>query len=143
MDKTYITPFTRALLTSVFTGIVATVLCLFYNIAYRDSSGFALSDFINVSSLIFAVNLIFLVVGLMYSGFLRLSKLGEFLFVALLLVLTVVLSFFAANVHRSDVPLLNTEFHHLLLPMIVGMGLLAALGIPFLYRNKAFQDAVI
>lgn len=143
MDNTYLTPFTKAVLTAVFTGIVATVLCLIYNIFFRYSSGFQPSDFINVSSLIFAVNLLFLVIGVIFYGFLKLSKRGDLIFMIVFLALTVLLSFMAAGTHRWDAPQLNTEFHELFLPMIILMGLLAAVGIPFLFRNKKFEDAVL
>jgi len=143
MNSTYLTPFSKAILTGLFVGIITTVLCLIYNIFYRDSSGFALSNFINVSSLIFAVNLLFFVIGIIYYGFTRMAKRGEIIFMIVFLVLTAVLAYLGGNVHRSDVPLLNTEFHRLLLPMIIAMGLFAAVGIPYLYHNKKFEEAVL
>lgn len=143
MNSTYLTPFSKAVLTGLFAGIVATVLCLLYNIFYRDSTGFALSNFINVSSLIFAVNLLFLAIGLIYYAFLRVARSGEKIFVVLFLLLTVVLAYLGGQIHRSDVPQLNSEFHQLLLPMIIVMGLLAAIGIPFLYHNKKFEETVL
>ena len=143
MKSTYLTPFSKAILTGLFAGIMATVLCLAYNIFYRDSTGFALSNYINVSSLIFAVNLLFFLIGVIYYGFLRLARSGEKIFVAVFLLLTVVLAYLGGNIHRSDIPLLNKEFHQLLLPMIIVMGLCAAIGIPFLYHNRKFEETVL
>ena len=57
--------------------------------------------------------------------------------------LTAVLALLAGGIHRSPVPLLNKEFHQLFLPMIVLMGLLAALGIPYLYHSKKFEEHVL
>lgn len=143
MNSTYLTPFSKAVLTGLFVGIIATVLCLAYNIFYRDSTGFALSNYINVSSLIFAVNLLFFLIGMLYYAFVRMAKSGGRIFTIVFLLLTVVLAYLGDHIHRSDVPLLNTEFHQLLLPMIIVMGLFAAIGIPFLYHNKKFEDAVL
>jgi hypothetical protein len=142
MNYGYLTPFTKSLLTGLFAGIVATVLCIGYEIFYRNSTGFPLSDYINVSTLIFLVNLIFLVFGILYYLFSR-SKKGEILFVGVFLLLTAGLAFMAGSIHRSDVPVLNKEFHQLFLPMIVIIGLLAALGIPSLYHSKKFEDYVL
>jgi len=143
MNSTYLTPFSKAVLTGLFTGIVATVLCLLYNIFFRDSTGFALSNYINVSSLIFAVNLLFFLIGVIYYAFTRMLPRGEIIFTVVFLILTIVLAYLGGRVHRSDVPQLNSEFHELLLPMIILMGLLAAIGIPFLYHNKKFEEAVL
>ncbi|RYY00235.1 MAG: hypothetical protein EOO53_22330 [Gammaproteobacteria bacterium] len=142
MNDTYMTPFTKALLTGLFVGITATVLCIAYNIVYRDSTGFALSDYINVSSLIFAVNLIFLVFGMLYYAFSRIKK-GEVLFIVVMLLVTAVLAFLSAGIHRSEEPLLNKEFHQLFLPMVILIGLLAALGIPYLYHSRKFAEHVL
>lgn len=140
--NSYLTPFTKAILTSLFVGIVATILCMGYDVFYRDSTSFPLSDYINVSNLIFAVNLLFLLFGAVYYLFTRFRK-GEIFFVVLFLLLTGALVFLAAGIHRSNVPLLNTEFHQLFLPMVIIIGLLAALGIPYLYHSRKFEEHVL
>jgi hypothetical protein len=127
----------------VFAGIVATLLCLGYNIFYRESTMFPLASLINVSSLIFAVNLIFLVIGIVYYGCLKAFKKGDVVFIVLFVCLTLFCAWKGNQVERSDVPLLNMEFHHLLLAMIIIMGVIASLGIPFLYHNKKFEDHVL
>ena len=53
--------FYRALMTSVFVGIIVTLLTLFFDLIFVESLHFPLSSIINVSSLIFAVNFLFLV----------------------------------------------------------------------------------
>jgi hypothetical protein len=143
MESSYLTPFSKATLTGVFAGFVTTVLCLAYNIFFRDSTGFPLSDFINVSSLIFAVNLVFLVLGMLFYFFLRLSRRGDIIYTIVFLVITAVLSFLAAGIHRSDSPLLNKEFRELFIPIVIMIGLAAAIGIPFLYRSRKFEEHVL
>src|SRR5947208_10602161 len=70
----YQSTFSRAVLTGVFVGFVSTLVCLFYNVLYRNSTGFLPADIINVSSLIFAVNLLFLVIGVIYYFFLKIGR---------------------------------------------------------------------
>ena len=73
-------PLSKPILTSVFIGFFATILCLIYNIIFRESTGYKPADFINVSSLIFAVNLIFFGAGLVYFFLLRAFKRGDMVF---------------------------------------------------------------
>src|SRR6476469_39099 len=73
-------PLSKAILTSVFVGFFATVVCLIYNIIFRESTRYLPADFINVSSLIFVINLIFLIVGLLYFVFHRYFKKGDIVF---------------------------------------------------------------
>lgn len=143
MESNYLTPFSKSILTGLFAGIVATLLSMTYNIFYRNSTGFPLSDFINVSSLIFSVNLVFLLIGFVHYGFTRFSKIGEKAFIVVFLLLTVVFALLAANIHRSDVPQYNTEFHRLIIPIVILMGLMAAVGIPYLYHSRKFEKAVL
>jgi hypothetical protein len=133
----------KAILTGLFTGIIATIICMIYNIAYRQHTSFELSDLINVSSLIFVVNLIFILIGVIYYGFLRISRKGDLAFIVVFVLLTALLAWGASGVHRSDNPVLNTEFHHLLLAIVVIIGIFASFGIPFLYHNKKFQSNVL
>jgi len=58
-------------------------------------------------------------------------------------VITAVLSFLAAGIHRSDSPLLNKEFRELFIPIVIMIGLAAAIGIPFLYRSRKFEEHVL
>ena len=142
MDSIYSTPLTKATLTGVFAGFITTLLCMLYNLFFRGSTGFSPSHIINVSSLIFFINTLFLVIGLIYYAFLRIKK-GEALYIIAFVLLTIVLAVMAGHVHRSDVPLLNVEFHHLLVPMVIIMGLSASFGIPYLFHNKKFEENVL
>ena len=51
-------------------------------------TGFPLNGFINVSSIIFAVNVLFPIIGIIYYGFISSSKKADILFVILFLLLT-------------------------------------------------------
>lgn len=139
----YSTPFSRATLTGLFAGLVATFLCLIYNIAYRERTGFELSEIINVSSVIFMVNLLFVMLGVIYYWFIRAFRRGAVWYAIALLLLTAWVTVKALQVHRSDDALLNMEFRHLLAAIVLITGLLGAVGIPVLFYSKKFEEYVI
>jgi hypothetical protein len=137
------TPFYRAMMTGVFVGFLDTIICLFYNIFYRGSKDFIPADIINVSSLIFGINSVFVLVGIIYSYFLKFFKKGEFLFIVLFVLITVFLVLKAAGVQRSDDQLINGQFRGLLTGIILICGITASFLIPFLFHNKTFEKEVL
>jgi hypothetical protein len=134
-------PLSKAILTSVFIGFFATIVCLIYNIIFRESTGYKPADFINVSSLIFAVNLIFLIAGLLYFFFLRSFKKGDLVFEILFGLLIIFCAWRAAHAHMIN-PTLTSEFRTLLIGTILITGIGIEL-VPLLFHNKKFEDAVL
>jgi hypothetical protein len=143
MDPIYQTRFSSALLTSVFAGLTATILCMAYYLGFKEVTGFPYSAIINVSSLIFGINILFVLVGLVYSFFIKYSRKGEVQFIILFVAVTLVLVFAAMNTHRSDDALLNREFHELLAGLVIIMGVSAFALIPILFHNRKFIDHVL
>jgi len=137
------TPFQKALLTGVFVGFAATIICLVYNVAYRESTGFTPSILINVSSLIFAINILFVLIGMTYYAFIKALPKGEFLFIGLSILITVFCLFKAENAHRSDDYTVNVQFRGLLAGIIFIVGLGACFFLPLLFHNKKFEDNVL
>lgn len=135
-------PLSKAILTSVFVGFFATIVCLIYNIIFRESTGYLPADFINVSSLIFAVNLIFLIVGLLYFVFFNFIKKGDLFFEILFGLLTAFCIWEAAHAHMENSPVLTKEFRILLIGTIIIMGIGIEL-VPLLFHNKKFEEAVL
>jgi hypothetical protein len=135
-------PFSKAVLTSVFVGFFTTLVCLIYNVAFRESTGYLPADFINVSSLIFVVNLIFLVVGLLYFFFLRSFKKGDVVFEILFGLLIIFCAWRATYAHMENNATLTSEFRILLVGVIIIMGIGIEL-VPLLFHNKKFEDAVL
>jgi hypothetical protein len=135
--------FSRTLLTSVFAGILATLACLFYDVIFRESTHFNLNPLINVSTLIFAVNLIFLVIGVLYYAFKKLFKKGDLVFSIAFIILTLFCAWRGEVAQRSADKVLNSEFHTLLLGIILIMGITAAVIIPVLFNNRKFRDFVV
>ena len=137
------TPFTRAFMTALFAGIITSVICLIYNGIYRDETGLAPTDIINLGSIIFGVNIIFLLVGILFY-IMRLWKgTGEIIYIAALALLTVFLSWKAEGVVRSSNHDVTIAFRGLLLGIILIMGISASIAVPVLFHNKKFERNIL
>ncbi len=130
-------------MTSVFVGIFGTLLTMFYDLIFVEYLQFPLSAIINVASLIFAVNLAFLIIGLFYYGFITSFPKGDILYIIVFVLLTAFFTWKAEGVHRTDDAQVNMQFRHLLSGIIIIMGILAAFVIPFLFHNKKFEETVL
>lgn len=145
MDYTSSLPFVKALMTGLAIGITDTLLCLGYNLFIRKdgTTGFFSSDIINVSSIIFGVNILFVLIGVLYYGFLKARMTGEVVFSLIFVALTIVGVVVAAHVQRSPDPAQNGRFHLLLTGVILILGLSAAGGMPLLYHSKKFREHIL
>jgi hypothetical protein len=143
MYSNYLTPFSKSLLTGVFAGISATFICIIYNIVYRDETSYGLFSFFNVSSLIFGVNTLFILIGVVHYWFTKFIKRGEMVYATFFILLTIFLIVKIPGIHRVNDVTENTEFHHLAIAMTVIMGIAAAIGIPLLFHSKKFEEEVL
>jgi hypothetical protein len=135
--------FYRSFMTCVFAGLIGTVLCMFYDLAFVGIMKFPLSAIINVSTLIFAINIVFLAIGMLYYVAVALLKNGEAVYIALLIIITGLLLWKIQSFQRTDNAAINTQFRYLSSGIIVILGLLAAVIVPWLYRNKKFDEYVL
>lgn len=135
--------FYRSLMTGLFVGILATLACLLFNLIFRRSTGFQPTDLINVATLIFAVNLLFPLLGLVYNGFLRWRRRGVQGFTVLFALLFALLLWQSVTVHRFSDPHLNGEFRFLLTGIVLILGICADLLLPYLYQNRSFEEHVV
>ena len=135
--------FYRAFMTSVFTGIFVTLATMFYDLAFVEYMKYPLSAIINVSSLIFGVNLVFLVIGAVYYFFLHYFKKGDTFFIVLFVLLTAFLVLKAWAIHRTDDVNVNSQFHYLLSGIIIITGIGAFFVIPYLFHSKKFEEHVL
>ena len=143
-DFTSSFPFMKALMTGLAIGIADTVLCLGYNLLYRDGGhGFFTADLINVSSIIFGTNILFVLIGVLFFAFAKGAMKGEVVFSILFIVLTIIGAIWAAHVHRSADPDMNARFHGLLVGMVLIFGVSAAIGMPVLYHSRKFGQYVL
>ncbi|MCC6289672.1 MAG: hypothetical protein IT249_17475 [Chitinophagaceae bacterium] len=137
------TPFTRAFMTALFAGIITSVICLIYNGIYRDETGLEPTDIINVGSIIFGVNILFLLLGIIFY-FMRLLKgTGEMIYIAGLALLTAFLSWKAEGVVRSSNQEVTVAFRGLLLGIILIIGVSASIAVPVLFHNRRFEKNIL
>jgi len=130
------------MMTGLFIGIIDTLICLAYNIFYRSYSGFFPSEVINVSSIIFAVNLLLVLLGLVFFLFIKSFKGGGGAFGVLMLLLTVILGWKVFASHPYDNARMDSGYHGLYGGILIILGISAAC-IPLLYNNKKFLEEVI
>src|SRR5580658_4958748 len=112
MDYTSTFPFVKAFMTALAVGIADTILCLAFNLLWRKEGtiGFFSSDFISVSSIIFGINILFIVIGVVYFGFLQAKGTGQVLYSVIFGVLTVIGVITAMHVQRTPDPAQNARF---------------------------------
>jgi hypothetical protein len=143
MDSPYQTRFSDVVLTSVFAGFVATLLCFVYYLTYKEITDYPFSSLLNVSSLIFGVNTLFVTIGCIYYLFIYYFRRGELVHIAVSALLTVVAIWFASTAHRSDNALLNSEFHQLLIGILVIVGVMSTIVLPLMYHSKKFHESIL
>jgi hypothetical protein len=134
--------FFNCMMTGLFVGIIDTLICLAYNIGYRNLTGYFPSMIINVSSLIFAVNLILLPTGMVYYVFLRAFRKGNGLYLAAILLLTGFLTWRSVEIVRFNDLRLDNGFRGLLTGIVLIMGISSAC-LPILIHNKKFLEHII
>lgn len=132
-------PFDKIFLTALFAGILATMVCLGYNIWFRESTYFGPSDFINVSSIIFIVNILLMMAGVVYFALKSWSKKGDLIYTLFFLLVIAFCIWKTMGMHRFADLKLNKEFVRLLGGTILIIGA-AALCIPYIYNHKKIVD---
>ena len=142
MNNEQRTMFFKAMMTGLFIGIVDTVICLVYNILYRNYTGYTPSAIVNVSSLILIVNLLLLIIGMFYYVFLRIFRKADGIYMAVFFLITAFLTWKSVQVVRFDISALDNGFRGLLGGIVAILGI-SATCLPLLYRNKAFLDHII
>jgi len=131
--------FAKAFLTALFSGIIATLVCFVFEIWYRMVTLYGPSDYINVSTIIFIVNLLLLVAGIIYYTLKIWLKKAELMYVILLLLIMAFCIWEIVGIHRFNDLKLNREFIQLLGGIAIIIGI-AALCIPYIYNNKKLTN---
>lgn len=134
--------FSKAILTSVFIGFITTIICLVYNLIFRYSTHYIPANFINVSSLIFGVNLCFLVIGIIYFSCLHFFRKGDVVFEIVLLLVIALCIWKAAGATMQHDHHLTIEFRELLIGVIALMAIGSIL-IPYFYHSRKFLEDIV
>jgi hypothetical protein len=133
------TSLSKALMTGLFTGLVATILSLFYNIIFRFSTEFPLSEIINVSSIIFITNLIFVFIALFYFFINKIFASGDLIYLTLVVIVAIIVFWLMSGMQISENARYSREFRELLTGILIIMSINAFL-IPFLISKKWFEE---
>jgi len=130
------TEFSKAVLSGLFAGIIATLINLAYDYFYRDMTGFQLSTIINVPSIILASTLLLTIAGLIFYVFKHFIRKGSLIYRVVFLAITIFCVYLSLHAHRSANPVLAYEFKWLLFGVVVVLGGLAAFFIPYLFDHE-------
>jgi hypothetical protein len=133
------TPLSQAVFAGLFVGILATLINLAYNYAFRGITNFSLSTIVNVSSLIFGSVLLPVVAGVIFYFINLITKKGSSVIFTLLFgVLTVIVIVKALSIQRSPNPQESIEFRWLFAGVMLTIGGLTTFLVPYLYRKNYF-----
>lgn len=125
----------KPLMAGLIAGYAATIINLFYDLAFTEYTKFPLHEIINVSSIIFATLILLFVASVVYSFFDRYFKNGAVIYTVLSSLFSLFCVYGAMHVQRSPDPVVTNQFHYLLLGMSIITGVFATIGIPYLVKH--------
>ncbi len=125
--------FSISILAGVFTGIIITLINLFYNIGYRELTGFSNGLLINVSSIIFVTMLLLLVIGCLFYVLAEYVKKGRLLFIIIILLLTILCVVLTLSLRQNA---FSSGFDGLFLGLELITGISAAFLVPYFARHS-------
>lgn len=128
--------FYRSLMAGLFAGIILTIANLIFNYIYRSVTSFNPSQIVNVTSIIFVSLILSVLAGILYYLVVPYAHKSRFLFIILFAVLTVIVTYGAFNVTRSSDANVSAQFHGLFAGIVIITGVVDALLIPYIARNK-------
>jgi hypothetical protein len=120
----------RGILAGLFTGIIASLIVIAYNVIYRGAVDLLSYDVVMPVSIFFFFPCINLVAGGIYFLFLDHIRKGREVYIIVVLIVTALIAFFTAFNGRHNDPALE-KFRGLLLGLEVIEGCMAAFLIPF------------
>ena len=131
------TPFSKSVLAGLATGIIATLLNLFYNFIFRGITRLSLSvSLINVSTIIFATIILCIVAGLVYYFIVLNLKKSKVIFIALFFIVTVIGVWLGLGFHISENQKFSQQFDLLYIGMLIITGLCGIVLVPWLSSHK-------
>lgn len=124
----------KPIMAGLFTGIIATLLNMIFDVFYRQATGFELSAIINVASIIFGTLLILLFAGALFALLDRFINHVTIPYIILFVLLAVAGIYSTMHVVRTDNPIETSHFRGLLLGIII-ISSIGALFIPYLSKH--------
>ncbi|HVX48735.1 MAG TPA: hypothetical protein VHB48_01210 [Chitinophagaceae bacterium] len=140
MDYNYEqTPLSRSVFAGLAVGIIACLINLVYNYAFRDVTDYSLSTIVNVSSLIFASVLLPVVAGVIYYLLTMWTKAAaNYIFIIIFGLLTAIVVVEAFGIQRSSNPVESMQFRWLYIGIMLVIGGLTTFMVPFFYTKNYF-----
>ena len=132
-------PFGKTFLTALFSGIIATGACFIFEIWYRMVTFYGPSDFINVASIIFIVNLLLLLSGIAYFAFKSWFRKGDLMYAIFSMLITAFCIWEITKIHQFADLKVNRQFIQLLSGITIIIGV-AALCVPYFYNNRKINN---
>ena len=130
------TEFSKAVLSGLFAGIIATCASLLFNMIFRSITQFNPSAIINVSSIIIGSVLVLTIAGLLFYFFQHYIKGGSILFRIFFLLLTAIAIYFSLQVQRSPDATVSKQFEELLSGIVLISGIFITFYIPYLFNHE-------
>ena len=130
------TEFSKAVLSGLFAGIIATCASLLFNMIFRSITQFNPSAIINVSSIIIGSVLVLTIAGLLFYFFQHYIKGGSILFRIFFLLLTAIAIYFSMQVQRSTDATVSKQFEELLSGIVLISGIFITFYIPYLFNHE-------
>ena len=125
----------RCLLSGLLAGMIAVIVNFIFNYLYRVVSGYDLSEVVNVVSMIFSAILVTLAGGVLFFVFSKMNN-GKSIYIAVMLVLTVLGMFAAFQTHRTANITNQHEFRILFSGLILIDGLFATFAVPYFVNHQ-------
>jgi len=129
------TELSKAVLSGLFAGIMATCASLLFNMIFRGITQFNPSAIINVSSIIIGSVLILTIAGVLFYFFHHYIKKGSMLFSLFFLLVTAVAIYLSMQVQRSTDATVSKQFEELLSGIVLISGAFIIFYIPYLFKN--------
>jgi hypothetical protein len=134
-NHSIVVPFSNAFLTALFSGMIATMVCFVFELWFREATFYGPSDLINVASIIFIVNLLLLMAGIVYYFLKTWFTNGDFLYILFFLLVIIFCIWKTSGIERFTDLKLNREFIQLLSGIIIITGIFV-LFVPYFYNNR-------
>lgn len=130
------TRFSKSILSGVATASLVVIACLLYAFIYRNITGFALSQIVNITSIIFASFIVCAVAGIAFYFIVPYLHQKRAVYTALFVALTAIFIVTGLFSHRSANPLISEQFRGLYIGVVSIIGLSCAFVVPYFTSHK-------
>ena len=127
----------KPLMAGLFVAYFATLICIIFDVIFRQYTGFPLHVLINVSTLMFSILLLLPIAGCLFALIDKFFTKSTLIYEVLAIGTTLLLIYGVFQTHRSPDSLYSNEFHYLLLgvTLITGVG---AMLIPYFVKHSEY-----